>query len=184
MYLPQACWSLLAYCTPSCLISRLWSPTTPMYQVNLFLDHSVNDCMQVHYNASRPRKLTLRCVLYNSCPVTLRPQQGKQMQQLLKKCPMRGYCFADYIPRYKLWTGLVAPMWLVIRFCTWISDVTLVTSQVMKVSLRVFCPVQAQSLHGSTLMHNNRILACWQKTWFAHLMSSMACPTSLLLHSA
>ena len=25
-------------------------------------------------------------------------------------------------------------MWLVIRFCTWISDVTLVTSQVMKVS--------------------------------------------------
>ena len=24
-------------------------------------------------------------------------------------------------------------MWLVIRFCTWISDVTLVTSQVMKV---------------------------------------------------
>ena len=42
---------------------------------------------------------------------------------------------ADYIPRYKLWKGLVAPMWLVIRFCTWISDVTLVTSQVMKVML-------------------------------------------------
>lgn len=42
---------------------------------------------------------------------------------------------ADYIPRYKLWKGLVAPMWLVIRFCTWISDVTLVTSQVMKVTL-------------------------------------------------
>ncbi|KAL3160021.1 hypothetical protein ABBQ38_010407 [Trebouxia sp. C0009 RCD-2024] len=41
----------------------------------------------------------------------------------------------DYIPRYKLWKGLVAPMWLVIRFCTWISDVTLVTSQVMKLEL-------------------------------------------------
>lgn len=38
----------------------------------------------------------------------------------------------DYIPRYKLWKGLVAPLWLIIRFCTWISDVTLVTSQVMK----------------------------------------------------
>lgn len=46
---------------------------------------------------------------------------------------VRCYC-PDYIPRYKLWKGLVAPMWLVIRFCTWISDVTLVTSQVMKVS--------------------------------------------------
>ena len=32
-------------------------------------------------------------------------------------------------------------MWLIIRFCTWISDVTLVTSQVMQVSLAIthFC---------------------------------------------
>eukprot|EP00891_Asterochloris_glomerata_P003976 jgi/Astpho2/3976/e_gw1.00063.105.1_t len=36
-----------------------------------------------------------------------------------------------YIPKYT-WRGLVRPMWWIIRFCTWISDVTLVTSAVMK----------------------------------------------------
>ena len=54
---------------------------------------------------------------------------------------------ADYIPRYKLWKGLVAPMWLVIRFCTWISDVTLVTSQVMKVMLLPILHWRCPDLH-------------------------------------
>jgi sulfoquinovosyltransferase len=40
----------------------------------------------------------------------------------------------EYIPKYT-WRGFVRPMWWVIRFCTWISDVTLVTSQVMKVRM-------------------------------------------------
>jgi len=36
-----------------------------------------------------------------------------------------------YIPRYT-WSGLVAPMWAIIRWCTQRADLTLVTSKVMK----------------------------------------------------
>lgn len=38
----------------------------------------------------------------------------------------------DYIPKYT-WKGFVKPMWSLIRFCSRVSDLTLVTSQVMKV---------------------------------------------------
>lgn len=37
-----------------------------------------------------------------------------------------------YIPRYT-WSGLVGPMWSVIRWCTKMSDLTLVTSKAMLV---------------------------------------------------
>lgn len=37
-----------------------------------------------------------------------------------------------YIPRYT-WSGLVAPMWSIIRWCTRRADLTLVTSKIMKV---------------------------------------------------
>lgn len=37
----------------------------------------------------------------------------------------------EYIPKYT-WSGLVAPMWSVIRFCSRMADLTLVTSKVMK----------------------------------------------------
>ena len=39
-----------------------------------------------------------------------------------------------YIPRYT-WSGLVAPMWSIIRWCTRRADLTLVTSKVMQVGL-------------------------------------------------
>lgn len=42
----------------------------------------------------------------------------------------------EYIPRYT-WTGLVQPMWSIIRWCTRRSDLTLVTSQAMKVGYLV-----------------------------------------------
>eukprot|EP00955_Chlamydomonas_euryale_P053819 355623-Chlamydomonas_euryale.AAC.1 len=38
----------------------------------------------------------------------------------------------DYIPKYT-WHGLVHPMWSIIRWCTRVSDLTLVTSKAMKV---------------------------------------------------
>lgn len=38
----------------------------------------------------------------------------------------------EYIPRYT-WSGLVAPMWSIIRWCTKMSDLTLVTSKAMQV---------------------------------------------------
>lgn len=38
----------------------------------------------------------------------------------------------DYIPRYT-WSGLVQPMWSLIRFASRMADLTLVTSKVMKV---------------------------------------------------
>ena len=38
----------------------------------------------------------------------------------------------EYIPRYT-WKGLVAPMWSIIRWCTRMSDLTLVTSKAMMV---------------------------------------------------
>lgn len=38
----------------------------------------------------------------------------------------------EYIPRYT-WKGLVAPMWSIIRWCTRMSDLTLVTSKAMQV---------------------------------------------------
>ena len=37
-----------------------------------------------------------------------------------------------YIPRYT-WSGLVGPMWSIIRWCTRMSDLTLVTSKAMLV---------------------------------------------------
>jgi len=40
-----------------------------------------------------------------------------------------------YIPRYT-WSGLVAPMWAIIRWCTQRADVTLVTSKVMQEELK------------------------------------------------
>eukprot|EP00892_Ulva_mutabilis_P010709 jgi/Ulvmu1/800/UM010_0174.1 len=40
----------------------------------------------------------------------------------------------EYIPRYT-WSGLVAPMWSIIRWCTKMSDLTLVTSKAMKQEL-------------------------------------------------
>lgn len=40
----------------------------------------------------------------------------------------------EYIPRYT-WSGLVAPMWAVIRWCTRRADLTLVTSKAMKQEL-------------------------------------------------
>lgn len=43
----------------------------------------------------------------------------------------------EYIPRYT-WKGLVAPMWSIIRWCTRMSDLTLVTSKAMQVCL---CPL-------------------------------------------
>lgn len=39
----------------------------------------------------------------------------------------------EYIPRYT-WSGLVEPMWAIIRWCTRRADLTLVTSKAMKVS--------------------------------------------------
>lgn len=39
----------------------------------------------------------------------------------------------EYIPRYT-WSGLVEPMWSIIRWCTRRADLTLVTSKAMKVS--------------------------------------------------
>lgn len=41
----------------------------------------------------------------------------------------------EYIPKYT-WSGLVEPMWAVIRWCTRRSDLTLVTSAAMKVRAR------------------------------------------------
>lgn len=41
----------------------------------------------------------------------------------------------EYIPRYT-WSGLVAPMWSIIRWCTRRADLTLVTSAAMKVRRR------------------------------------------------
>lgn len=41
-----------------------------------------------------------------------------------------------YIPRYT-WSGLVAPMWSIIRWCTRRADLTLVTSKIMKDELSV-----------------------------------------------
>lgn len=38
----------------------------------------------------------------------------------------------EYIPKYT-WSGLVEPMWSIIRWCTRASDLTLVTSKAMKV---------------------------------------------------
>ena len=38
----------------------------------------------------------------------------------------------EYIPRYT-WSGLVQPMWSLIRFASRMADLTLVTSKVMKV---------------------------------------------------
>ena len=38
----------------------------------------------------------------------------------------------EYIPRYT-WKGLVGPMWSIIRWCTRMSDLTLVTSKAMLV---------------------------------------------------
>jgi len=38
----------------------------------------------------------------------------------------------EYIPRYT-WSGLVEPMWSIIRWCTRRADLTLVTSKAMKV---------------------------------------------------
>ena len=38
-----------------------------------------------------------------------------------------------YIPQYT-WSGLVEPMWKLIRFCTLMADLTLVPSNMMKVS--------------------------------------------------
>lgn len=38
----------------------------------------------------------------------------------------------EYIPRYT-WSGLVQPMWSIIRWCTRRADLTLVTSKAMKV---------------------------------------------------
>lgn len=40
----------------------------------------------------------------------------------------------EYIPRYT-WKGLVEPMWSIIRWCTRAADLTLVTSQAMKLEL-------------------------------------------------
>jgi hypothetical protein len=41
----------------------------------------------------------------------------------------------EYIPRYT-WSGLVAPMWSIIRWCTRRADLTLVTSAAMKARAR------------------------------------------------
>lgn len=40
----------------------------------------------------------------------------------------------EYIPRYT-WSGLVEPMWSIIRWCTRRADLTLVTSKAMKVGI-------------------------------------------------
>lgn len=42
----------------------------------------------------------------------------------------------EYIPKYT-WGALVHPMWSIIRWCTRASDLTLVTSAAMKVSVAV-----------------------------------------------
>jgi sulfoquinovosyltransferase len=44
----------------------------------------------------------------------------------------------EYIPRYT-WSGLVQPMWSIIRWCTRRADLTLVTSKAMKVRNRRMC---------------------------------------------
>ena len=44
----------------------------------------------------------------------------------------------EYIPRYT-WKGLVGPMWSIIRWCTRMSDLTLVTSKAMLVRSMPAC---------------------------------------------
>lgn len=51
----------------------------------------------------------------------------------------------EYIPRYT-WSGLVQPMWSLIRFASRMADLTLVTSKVMKV-----CTPLAMGLDSSSL---------------------------------
>ena len=107
-------------------------------------------------------------------------------------------CCADYIPRYKLWKGLVAPMWLVIRFCTWISDVTLVTSQVMKVRLphpllllrahsvseRASCGEEMSYISSPTCMkHRASAQSCCGSIW-THTSFAWCCSASLLSTNA
>lgn len=41
----------------------------------------------------------------------------------------------EYIPRYNLWTGLVAPMWALIKMCSRWCNLCLVTSSVMQKEL-------------------------------------------------
>lgn len=63
----------------------------------------------------------------------------------------------EYIPRYT-WSGLVQPMWSIIRWCTRRADLTLVTSKAMKVSwlsvLHNFMQARVEVLHsGGQLQH-------------------------------
>jgi sulfoquinovosyltransferase len=62
----------------------------------------------------------------------------------------------EYIPRYT-WKGLVGPMWSIIRWCTRMSDLTLVTSKAMMVRtcVRMLTSVQLAHFFGTQL-----VLAC------------------------
>lgn len=54
----------------------------------------------------------------------------------------------EYIPRYT-WSGLVQPMWSIIRWCTRRADLTLVTSKAMKVR-----GAQQKALTARRQVHN------------------------------
>lgn len=64
-----------------------------------------------------------------------------------------------YIPRYT-WSGLVEPMWAIIRWCTQCADLTLVTSKVMKVSLEEHALAFPCLWTASTLSSLGRGLHC------------------------
>ena len=187
MYLHQDCWSLLAFCMPNCWISLWWCHTIHMCQVISCLSTAcaIQDsaaCTCVMHLPCQPLISVCHCCL---CANSLQLFAGahtalpaSKLTAALSQCSV----LADYIPKYKLWTGLVAPMWLVIRFCTWISDVTLVTSQVMKVRhsaaqllssnqklhLLLFMSV-IRLLHISSPLHKASVAETSLSQFFGHL---------------
>jgi hypothetical protein len=59
----------------------------------------------------------------------------------------------EYIPKYT-WAGLVHPMWSIIRWCTRMADLTLVTSKAMKVS----SSRPGQAMPGQALLEDKAML--------------------------
>ena len=75
-----------------------------------------------HHPRVQPRPAGLqRCAV---CQAAVHPAGGSYHTHI-----------PEYIPRYT-WKGLVGPMWSIIRWCTRMSDLTLVTSKAMKVRAR------------------------------------------------
>lgn len=62
----------------------------------------------------------------------------------------------EYIPRYT-WSGLVAPMWAIIRFYTRMADLTLVTSKAMKVRCHDVTRCRGAFLADGALLFNSLV---------------------------